>query len=87
MGAMVSQITADSIVHSRFCAGADKRKQLRITGLCEGNPSVTSWFPSQRARDTEEGKWHGKKFQFDDIIMSQNKMWKLTARKYWDLLQ
>ena len=29
-------------------------KKLRVTGLCEGNPLVTSGFPSQRASNAEK---------------------------------
>ena len=36
--------------------------QLRVTGLCEGNPSVTGGFPSQMPVTR-------KMFQFDDVIM------------------
>ena len=52
MNAMASQITGVSIVCSSACSGADQRKH-GSTGLCEGNPPVTSGFPSQRVSDAE----------------------------------
>ena len=42
-----------------------KTSKLRVTGLCEGNPPVTSGFPSQRASSVEM-------FPFDDVIMCIN---------------
>ena len=41
-----------------------KTSKLRVTGLFEGNPSVTGGFPSQRASNAEM-------FPFDDVIMIQ----------------
>ena len=44
---MASQITGVLIVFSTVCSGADKKAlKLRVTGLCPGNPSVTSGFHS-----------------------------------------
>ena len=62
MSAMESQITGVSVVCSAACSGADQRKHQSPTslGLCEGNPPVTSGFPSQRASNA-------KKFPF--VIM------------------
>ena len=51
MSAMASHITGVSIVGSTICSGADQRKYLGVTGLCEGNPPLTSVFPSQRVRN------------------------------------
>ena len=44
-----------SIVCSAVCSGAHQRKtsKLRLTGLCEGGPSVTGGFPSQMASNAE----------------------------------
>ena len=55
MSAMTSQITGLSIVCLTVCPGTDQRKktELRVTGLCEGNPPVTGGFPSQRASNAE----------------------------------
>ena len=51
---MPSQITSISIVCSIACSCADQgTSKLIITGLCEGNPSVTGRFPSQRASNAE----------------------------------
>ena len=42
MGAMESQITNLTIVYSAVYSGTDqKKKKLRVTGLCEGNSPVT----------------------------------------------
>ena len=50
MSAMASQITGLAIVYSTVYSGADqKKKKLRVTGLCEGISPVTGEFPSQRA--------------------------------------
>ena len=40
-----------------------KKTKVRVTGLCEENPRVTSEFPAQRASNTEM-------FPFDDVIMN-----------------
>ena len=63
---MASQITSVSIVCSTVCSGTGQRKRhspkFHVTGLCEGNPSVTSGFLSQRASNAEN-------VPFDDVIM------------------
>ena len=43
MSTMASQITGVSMVCSTFCSGEDHKKisKLRVTGLCDGNSSVT----------------------------------------------
>ena len=57
MGAMASQPTSPTIVHSTVYSGADQRKKskLCVTGLCEGNSPVTGEFPTQRASNAENG--------------------------------
>ena len=52
MGAMASQITGVSMVYSTVCSGEYQRKH-RVTGLYEGNYSVTGELPSQRASNAE----------------------------------
>ena len=42
----------------------EKKSQLRVTGLCEGNPPVTGEFPSQRTSNAEN-------VSFDDVIMKR----------------
>ena len=50
MGVMASQITSLMFVYSTIHSGEDKKtSKLRVTGLCEGNSSVTGEFPAQRA--------------------------------------
>ena len=56
MSAMASQITNVSIAQPFIQAQIKEN-----TDLCEGNPLVTSGFPSQRASNAEM-------FPFDDII-------------------
>ena len=66
VGAMVSQITNLTIIHSTAYSGAGQRKpqKLRLTGLCEGSSPVTGESPAQRASK------HGKCFTpFGDVIM------------------
>ena len=36
-----------------FSRRSTETSELRVTGLCEGNPPVTGGFPSQRASNTE----------------------------------
>ena len=48
MSTMASQITGVSII----CSVTDQRK-IRVTGLYEGNPTVTGRFPSQMASNAE----------------------------------
>ena len=61
VSAMASQITGVSFVCSAVCSGADKK---RVTGLYEGNPSVTGGLPWQRASNTQIvsiwWRYHGK---------------------------
>ena len=56
MGAMASQIT--SLIRRR----SKKTSKLRVTGLFEGNSTVTGDLPVQRASNVEM-------FPFDDVIM------------------
>ena len=58
VGAMVSQITNLTIVHSTTYSGANQRKpqKLRLTGPCKGSSPVTGESPAQRASK------HGKCF-------------------------
>ena len=55
MGAMTSQITSLTIVYSTVYSRRRSKKtsKLRVTGLCEGNSSVTNEFPTQRTSNTE----------------------------------
>ena len=53
MGAMASRITSLTIVCTTVYSGAYQRKQLRVTGLCEGNSPGTGEFPAQRASNAE----------------------------------
>ena len=56
MSAMASKFTDVSIVCSSvffFQAQIKKTSKLHVTGLYEGNPSVTGGFPSQRASNAE----------------------------------
>ena len=55
MGVMASQITDDSTVCSTPFSGVLQRKyqSYALLGLCEGNPSGTDGFPSQRASNAE----------------------------------
>ena len=57
MSAMASQISGVSIVCLTVCSGADQRKhQLCVTGLCEGNPPMTTTISHTK------GQWRGKCF-------------------------
>ena len=47
---------------NRLFRRTPKKSNLRVAGLCEGNPPVTGVFPSQNASKTEI-------FPFDDVIM------------------
>ena len=55
MSAMASQITSLTIVSSTVYSRRrwKKTSKLRVTGLCEGNSSVTCEFPAQRASFAE----------------------------------
>ena len=55
MSAMASWITSLTIVYSSVYSGADQKKtpKLRVTGLREGNSSVTGELPAQRSSYTE----------------------------------
>ena len=53
VGLVASQITGVWIVCSIVCLGADKKSKLRVTGVCEGYPTVTSDSPSHRASNAE----------------------------------
>ena len=43
----------DCLFNRLFKRRSKKTSKLRLTGLFEMNPSVTSWFPSQRASNAE----------------------------------
>ena len=43
----------DCLISRLFRHRSKKTSKLRITGFCEGNPSVTGEFPAQRASNTE----------------------------------
>ena len=60
MSAMASQITTVSSVCSTVWS--KKTSKFRANGLCEGNPTVTDGFPSQRASNA-------KMFPLDDVII------------------
>ena len=53
----------DCLLHRMFKRRSKKTSKLRVTGLCDGNPSVIGGFPSQRASDAEM-------FPLYDVIMS-----------------
>ena len=55
MTGSVSQITSLTIVYSTVYSSPDQKKtsKLRVTGLCVGNSTGTSEFPSQRASNAE----------------------------------
>ena len=74
MGAMASQITSLTIVHSTVYSlpRSKKTSKLRITGLCEENSPVIGEFPAQRASNAEN-------VSIDDVIIitkvvAQNQM-------------
>ena len=51
MSLMASQITSLTTVY--LTVYSKKTSKLRVTGLCEGNSSVTGEFPAQRASNAE----------------------------------
>ena len=54
MRVMASQITSLTIVYSTVYSDGDKKKSNPcVTGLCEGNSSVTGEFPAQRVSNAE----------------------------------
>ena len=53
MSAMASHITGVSIGCTAVCSGADQRKQLCVTGLCEGISPVTGELPAERSSNAE----------------------------------
>ena len=53
----------DCLLKLLFAHRSKKTPKLRVNSLCEGNSSVTSEFPSQRASNAEM-------FPFDDVIMT-----------------
>ena len=54
MSEMMSQITSLTIVYSTIYSDRSKKtSRLHITGLCEGNSSVTGEFSAQRASNAE----------------------------------
>ena len=64
MSMMASQISSISIVCSAICSGTDIKKKKKkkkkttskpsVTGLCDGNPPVTSGLSSKRASNIEK---------------------------------
>ena len=43
----------DCLLSRLFRRTSKKTSKLRVIGLCEGNPPVTGWFPTQRASNAE----------------------------------
>ena len=52
----------DCLFNRLFRRRSNKTSKLRVTGLCDGNPSVTGRFPSQKVSNAE-------KIPFDDVMM------------------
>ena len=50
--------------------------KLCVTGLCEGNSTVTGEFPAQRASNA-------KKFLFDDVIMDKLRRHRSLVQSIW----
>ena len=76
MGAMASQITGVSIVYSTVCLGARIKEniKLRVTGISEGNSSVTGEFPSQsRASNAENASFW---WRYHIIFVSEKCIWR-----------
>ena len=50
----------DCLLNRVFRSRSKKTSKLRVTGLCEGNPSVTGGFPSQMHSNAENCsiRWH-----------------------------
>ena len=65
-----------------FRRKSKKISRLRVTGLCEGNPPVTSVSP-------HKGSVTWKRFPFDDVVMTpifcrvQGAPWYATARRWF----
>ena len=73
MGTIASQITNLIIVCSTVYSGADQRKdQLRVTGLCEGNSPGTGEFPVQMASYAENVSIWWRHHDYWDIIGEPN---------------
>ena len=53
MSAMASQNIGVLIVNSTVWCRLKNTSKLRVTGLCDGNSAMTSWFPAQRAIHAE----------------------------------
>ena len=47
----------DSLLNRLFRRRSKKTSMLRVTGLCEGNPTTTGRFPSQRASNVKNAIW------------------------------
>ena len=48
-----NRLCPDCLLKRLFRHRSKKTPKLRVTGLCEGNPSVTGGFPSQRSSNAE----------------------------------
>ena len=56
----------DCLINPLFRCRSKKISKFRVTGLCEGNPSVNGELPLHRASNTNV-------FSFDDVIMVENR--------------
>ena len=68
----------DCLLNHLYRCRSKKTSKAHVTGPCEGNPSITGGFLSQRANNTE-------KFLFDDIAMKMYDMYSscsITAVHY-----
>ena len=86
MSTMVSQIISLTIVYSTVYSRCRSKKtsKLRVTGLCEGNSTMTSEFPAQRAINAKNGSiwWrhHVYPVFFSILFKNETESFKLSYR-------
>ena len=68
----------DSLPKRLFVQRSKKTSKLRVTGLCEGNTSVTGGFPSQRASSAENC------FHLMTSLCSCSWSWSRPKQSRWD---
>ena len=54
-GGILNHQHHDCLLICLFCHRSKKTSKLRVTGLCEGNSTVTGEFPAQRASNAKNG--------------------------------
>ena len=72
----------DCLLNHLFRRRSKKTSKLRVTGLCEGNSTVTGEFPAQRASNAENVSFWWRHHSFDALRQHLNQWWPRSMSPY-----